>query len=68
MTEEIETLIYNQVAKDLLQRFGRDAFDVAEEARVSLKDLGDKAGEEIWSNIAKTLGMIETGMASSAVH
>lgn len=68
MTEEIETLLYHHVAQDLLKRFGRDAYDVAEGARLSLKDIGDETGEEIWTQISYTVGLLESGLASTAMH
>ncbi|MEM7569850.1 MAG: hypothetical protein AAF337_08640 [Pseudomonadota bacterium] len=68
MSEEIETILYSQVAQDLVLRFGENAMAIAEEARQSLEALGDSSGEEIWSHITQTLGDMEAGRISLAMH
>lgn len=68
MSDALETMMYANVARDLKQRFGMRAFEVADEARESLAELGDEAGQAIWLNIADALGKIDCGRTSALVH
>jgi hypothetical protein len=68
MNDALEAMLYANVARDLKQRFGARAFEVADEARASLAELGDEDGQAIWIHIADALGRIDCGQTSALVH
>jgi len=68
MTDRIETMLYANVARDLKERFGTRAFAIADEARESLAEIGDEAGQEIWLNITYALNRMDCGAASALLH
>ncbi|MEM6681946.1 MAG: hypothetical protein AAF607_06865 [Pseudomonadota bacterium] len=68
MNDRVETMLYANVARDLKQRFGARAVAIADEARESLAEIGDEAGEEIWLNITYALNRMDSGGASALLH
>lgn len=68
MNDAMEEMLYANVARDLKARFGQRAYDMADEARESLAQLGDDEGQAIWVNITEALSLIDCGQSSVLVH
>lgn len=68
MNDALETMMYANVARDLKERYGVRAFEVADEARESLAEIGDEAGQSIWLQITDALSKIDCGQTSALVH